>query len=50
MFQRNPELHNAFFLTSKNKAPRLLKLKSVGRKVMLGSGVSSRGLFILGGV
>jgi rare lipoprotein A len=46
MSRKNPEQHSAFLLT--NKAPRLLKVKSAGRKVTLGSQVSSRGFFIEG--
>ena len=44
--QKNPEQHSAFLLT--NKAPRPLNAKSTGRKVMLRSLVSGRGLFIGG--
>jgi hypothetical protein len=45
----NPERSGAILLTKKIKAPCLLKLESTGRKAMLGSGVSSRGLLFLRG-
>jgi len=47
MKKENPERYSAFFLTN-NKARCSAKLKSTGRKVMLGSGVADTGL-IFGG-
>jgi hypothetical protein len=44
MLKRNPERHNAFFLTNNARCPA--KVKSVGRKVMLGSRVAGNGRFI----